>query len=203
MIDFFKGILSYKKTNVAVIEACGVGYSINITVDTSSRLPKEGEEIKLYIVEATGLYGGVVSHYGFLSKEEREMFCLIKDEVPSTGAKKAMEYFDKVSKSFADFKVAIIKKDISLLSTVFGFTKKTAEKLVVALKDKIAEISVNNEQKWQEEVLTNSSIEIEAIEALLTLGYKDLQARTAVNKVISQNNKLEVAQIVKEALKYL
>ena len=45
--------------------------------------------------------------------------------------------------------------------------------------------------------------EIEAIEALLTLGYKDLQARTAVSKVISQNNKLEVAQIVKEALKYL
>ena len=202
MIDYFKGILSYKKTNAVVIEACGVGYSINITVDTSNRLPKEGEEIKLYIVEATGLYGGIVSHYGFLSKEEREMFCLIKDEVPSTGAKKAMEYFDKVSKSFADFKVAIIKKDISLLSTVFGFTKKTAEKLVVALKDKIAEISVNNEQKWQE-VSTNSSIEIEAIEALLTLGYKDLQARTAVSKVISQNNKLEVAQIVKEALKYL
>ena len=202
MIDYFKGILSYKKTNVVVIEACGVGYSINITVDTSNRLPKEGEEIKLYIVEATGLYGGIVSHYGFLSKEEREMFCLIKDEVPSTGAKKAMEYFDKVSKSFADFKVAIIKKDISLLSTVFGFTKKTAEKLVVALKDKIAEISVNNEQKWQE-VSTNSSIEIEAIEALLTLGYIDLQARTAVSKVISQNNKLEVAQIVKEALKYL
>lgn len=202
MIDYFKGILSYKKTNVVVIEACGVGYSINITVDTSNRLPKEGEEIKLYIVEATGLYGGIVSHYGFLSKEEREMFCLIKDEVPSTGAKKAMEYFDKVSKSFADFKVAIIKKDISLLSTVFGFTKKTAEKLIVALKDKIAEISVNNEQKWQE-VSTNSSTEIEAIEALLTLGYKDLQARTAVSKVISQNNKLEVAQIVKEALKYL
>ena len=200
MIDYFKGILSYKKTNVVVIEACGVGYSINITVDTSNRLPKEGEEIKLYIVEATGLYGGIVSHYGFLSKEEREMFCLIKDEVPSTGAKKAMEYFDKVSKSFADFKVAIIKKDISLLSTVFGFTKKTAEKLIVALKDKIAEISVNNEQKWQE-VSTNSSTEIEAIEALLTLGYKDLQARTAVSKVISQNNKLEVAQIVKEALK--
>lgn len=202
MIDYFKGILSYKKTNVAVVETSGIGYSINITVDTSNRLPKEGEDVKLYIVEATGLYGGVVSHYGFLSKEEREMFCLIKDEVPSTGAKKAMEYFDKVSKSFADFKVAIIKKDTSLLSTVFGFTKKTAEKLVVALKDKIAEISVNNEQKWQE-VSTNSSIEIEAIEALLTLGYKDLQARTAVNKVISQNNKLEVAQIVKEALKYL
>ena len=81
-------------------------------------------------------------------------------------------------------------------------TKKTAEKLIAALKDKIAEISVNNEQKWQE-VSTNSSTEIEAIEALLTLGYKDLQARTAVSKVISQNNKLEVAQIVKEALKYL
>lgn len=202
MIDFFKGTLSYKKTNVAVVETCGVGYSINITVDTSNRLPKEGEEVKLYIVEATGLYGGVVSHYGFLSKEEREMFCLIKDEVPSTGAKKAMEYFDKVSKSFADFKLAVIKKDLSLLSTVFGFTKKTAEKLVVALKDKITEISVNDKQKWQE-VSTDSSIEIEAIEALLTLGYKELQARMAVSKVVGQNKKLQVADIIKEALQYL
>lgn len=202
MIDYFKGTLSYKKTNIAVVEACGVGYSVNITVDTSNRLPKEGDEVKLYIVEATGLYGGVVSHYGFLSKEEREMFCLIKDEVPSTGAKKAMEYFDKVSKSFADFKVAIIKKDLSLLSSVFGFTKKTAEKLIVALKDKITDISVSNEQKWSD-VSTGSSTEIEAIEGLVALGYKELQARTAVSKVLSQNPNLQVADIIKETLKYL
>lgn len=202
MIDYFNGRLSYKTLNTVVIEVAGIGYSISITTDTSNKLPKEGEELKLYIIESTGMYGGVISHYGFLSKEERDMFCLIKDEVPSTGAKKAMEYLDKISKSFADFKIAIVKKDISMLSSVFGFTKKTAEKLASALKDKITSVSVNDSQKWQE-VTTNSSTEIEAIEGLVALGYKDLQARTAVNKVVSQNDKLEVAQIIKEALKYL
>lgn len=202
MIDFFDGTLSYKTLNTAVIEVAGIGYSIFITTDTSNKLPHEGNQLKLYIVESTGLYGGVISHYGFLTKEERDMFCLIKDEVPSTGAKKAMEYLDKISKSFADFKSAIIKKDISMLSSVFGFTKKTAEKLAAALKDKIVSVSINDSQKWQD-IITTGSTELEAVEGLVALGYKELQSRMAVNKVVSQNDKLQVAEIIKEALKYL
>lgn len=201
MIDYFNGILSYKALNTAVVEVSGVGYSISITSDTFNKLPSDGNPIKLFIVESTGMYGGVISYYGFLSKQEREMFNLIKDEVPATGAKKAMEYLDKISKSFADFKAAIVKRDISMLSGIFGFTKKTSEKLVTALKDKIANVSVNDVQKWSN--ITGNSSSAEAVAGLMALGYKETNARETVNKILTENKDLPVEQIITEALKYL
>lgn len=201
MIDYFNGILSYKTLNTAVVEVAGIGYGISITSDTFNKLPSDGKPVKLYIVESTGMYGGVISYYGFLSKQEREMFNLIKDEVPSTGAKKAMEYLDKISKSFADFKAAVVKKDISMLSGIFGFTKKTSEKLVAALKDKIANVSVNDSQKWSN--ITGNSSSVEAVAGLIALGYKETNARETVNKILTENKDLSVEQIITEALKYL
>lgn len=201
MIDYFKGILSYKTLNTAVLEVAGIGYAVSITADTFNKLPSDGNQVKLYIVESTGMYGGVVSCYGFLSKEERDMFVLIKDEVPSTGAKKAMEYLDKISKSFADFQAAVMKKDVSMLSGVFGFTKKTAEKLVAALKDKIANVTVKDSAKWSN--IDAGSSSSEAVAALITLGYKEITAREIVNKIVNENKNLSVEQIIKESLKYL
>lgn len=201
MIDYFRGILSSNTLNNAVIEVNGIGYDISITVSTSNKLPNLGKEVKLYIVESTGMYGGVVSHYGFLSKEEREMFLLIKDEVPGTGAKKTMEYMEKISKSFADFKNAVVARDISMLSSIFGFTKKTAEKLIASLKDKISGIVVIDTQKWS--AISGNSNVSEAIAGLVAIGYKEFQARETVTKITKDNDKLSVESIIKEALKYL
>ena len=201
MIDYFKGILSYKTLNTAVMEIAGIGYSVSITADTFNKLPSDGHQVKLYIIESTGMYGGVISYYGFLTREERDMFVLIKDEVPSTGAKKAMEYLDKISKSFADFQAAVMKRDVSMLSGVFGFTKKTAEKLVAALKDKIASVTVKDSAKWTN--IDAGSSSSEAVAALITLGYKEIYARETVNKIVSEKKNLSVEQIITESLKYL
>jgi len=201
VIDYFNGILSYKTLNIAVVEISGIGYSISITSDTFNKLPSDGSPVKLYIIESTGMYGGVISYYGFLSKHEREMFVLIKDEVPATGAKKAMEYLDKISKSLADFKAAVIKRDVSMLSGIFGFTKKTSEKLVAALKDKIANVSVNDSQKWSN--ITGNSSSSEAVAGLIALGYKETNARETVHKILTENKDFSVEQIITEALKYL
>ncbi len=198
MIDYFKGTLSYKTLNTAVVEVMGIGYSISITADTFNKLPADGNQVKLYIIESTGMYGGVISYYGFLTKEERDMFVLIKDEVPSTGAKKAMEYLDKISKSFADFKAAVIKRDVSMLSGIFGFTKKTAEKLIAALKDKISAIAVKDSQKWSN--IDTGSSSSEAVAALVSLGYKEADAREIVNKIATEKKDLSVEQIITEAL---
>ena len=201
MIDYFKGILSYKTLNNAVIEVAGIGYSISITADTFNKLPADGNQIRLYIIESTGMYGGVISYYGFLTKEERDMFVLIKDEVPSKKKKKAMEYLDKISKSFADFQTAVMKRDVSMLSGIFGFTKKTAEKLVSALKDKIGNITVKDSAKWSN--IDAGSSASEAVAALMALGYKEADSREIVNKVVNSNKDLSVEQIITEALKYL
>ena len=201
MIDYISGILAYKTLNTVVIETAGIGYSVSITTDTFNKLPPDGKPVKLYIMESAGMYGGVISYYGFLSREERDMFILLKDEVPSTGAKKAMEYLDKISKSFADFKTAVMKRDVSMLSGIFGFTKKTAEKLVAALKDKIAGVAVKDSAKWSNITVGTSSAE--AVAALISLGYKEIDAREAVNKITADEKELSVEQIITEALKIL
>lgn len=201
MIDYFRGTLVLNTLNNAVIEVNGIGYNVNITVSTSAKLPNLGQEVQLYIVESTGMYGGVISHYGFLSKEEREMFLLIKDEVPGTGAKKTMEYMEKISKSFADFKNAIVARDISMLSGIFGFTKKTAEKLIASLKDKISGIVVIDTQKWS--AISGNANVSEAIAGLVAIGYKEFQAREIVTKITKDNAELSVESIIKEALKHL
>ena len=129
MISHLRGVIEEFTPERAVIDVHGVGYEVQIPVSTGQRLPAPGNEARLFIVESTSMYGGGTTLYGFFTAEERDTYLLLKDEVPGAGAKKALEYLDKVSKSIPDFKRAVLRKDISVLTGVFGFTKKTAEKI--------------------------------------------------------------------------
>jgi Holliday junction DNA helicase RuvA len=146
----------------------------------------------------------VINLYGFLTKEEREMYLLIKNEVPATGAKKALDYTDKISKSFADFKTAVTSKDSSMITNVFGFTKKTADKLISSLKDKIADINITGQEKWREgKSKTESAVIVEAISALIALGYDAFQSRMAVNKAFDNTNNATLEDLIKKSLQNL
>jgi Holliday junction DNA helicase RuvA len=204
MIDYLCGLLESKSTNSVTIDVNGIGYIISVPVSTFSELPKIGNSVKIYVVEAVaGMYGGIVCLYGFLTKEEREMYLLIKDEVPSTGAKKAMEYIDKISKSFADFKTAVITKNPSMLNGIFGFTKKTADKLIADLKAKIATVNVLGEEKWSNTRMSENTVMLEAVEGLVALGYKEQQARAAVNKIFERNENITLADLIRKSLQDL
>ncbi|GHT35989.1 Holliday junction ATP-dependent DNA helicase RuvA [Endomicrobiia bacterium] len=201
MIDYLCGLLESKSTNSITVDVNGIGYIVFVPVSTFSNLPKIGNSVKIYVVEAVaGMYGGVICLYGFLTKEDRQMYLLIKDEVPSTGAKKAMEYIDKISKSFADFKAAIITKNPSMLNRVFGFTKKTADKLVVALKDKIVAVNVLGEEKWSSAKVSENTVILEAIEGLIALGCKEHQVRAAVTKIFECNKNITLADLIRKSL---
>lgn len=205
MIDYLNGILESKEIGSIVIEVNGIGYKVAIPISTYEKLPSTGHSIKIFIVEATsGMYGGVIYLYGFLTSEERDIYLLIKEYVPNTGAKKAMEYIDKVSKSFIDFKTAIISKNATMLHDIFGFTKKTADKLIAALKDKIVNINISGEAKWSAAVDTaDKPVLQEAIAALIALGYKQNQARTAAEKAFEENDGIALEDLIKKSLKNL
>ncbi|MDR3306326.1 MAG: Holliday junction branch migration protein RuvA [Endomicrobium sp.] len=204
MLDYISGILEFKSTNSITIDVNGIGYEVSVALSSFSKLHEIGSQVKLYVVESvSGMYGGVVYLYGFLTKEERDMYLLIKDEVPGTGAKKTMEYMDKISKSFADFKTAIISKNPSMLHAVFGFTKKTADKLIAALKDKIASVKVSGKEKWASVNLTENKLILEAIEGLISLGYKEQQVRAVVNKVCEQNENITLENLITKSLQEL
>lgn len=201
MLDYISGILESKSKYNITISVSGIGYEAIVTLSTFSKLPEIGNQVKIYVVESvSGMYGGVICLYGFLTKEERNMYLLIKDEVPGIGAKKAMEYIDKISKSFADFKTAVISKNPSMLHAVFGFTKKTADNLIAALKDKIIDVEVSGKEKWTNVNLSENKLILEAIEGLTALGYKEQQARTAVNKIYEQDENITLENLITKSL---
>jgi Holliday junction DNA helicase RuvA len=204
VINYLSGILESKSQHTITIDSNGIGYEAVVALSTLSNLPETGSQIKIYIVESvSGMYGGIVYLYGFLTKEEREMYLLIKDEVPGTGAKKAMEYIDKISKSFADFKAAIISKNSSVLENIFGFTKKTSDKLITALKDKIVCVNVLDNEKLEHINLNENNTICEAIAGLIALGYTNLQAKNAVNKAYKENENMKIEDLIKKALQEL
>jgi Holliday junction DNA helicase RuvA len=205
MIDYINGVLDSKNAGGIVVEADGIGYKISVPVSVYEKLPAAGSAVKIYVVEAvSGMYGGVIYLYGFLKHEEREMYILIKDEVPGTGAKKAMEYMDKISKSFADFKTAVSAKNAAMLHDIFGFTKKTADKLIAALKDKIASVNVSGEEKWTGALQASAyTVVSEAVAGLIALGYKESQAKNAVSKAHAENENVKLEELIRKSLKHL
>jgi holliday junction DNA helicase RuvA len=202
MITHLKGKLDKKELNRVVIDVAGVGYEVMTPQSAIEKLPDSGHEVKFFVVESFSMYAGGTTLYGFLSQEEREIYLLLKDEIPGAGAKKALDYLDKVSKSLPDFRQAIIRKDISMLTGIFGFTKKTAEKLISSLKDKINDVRIEGREKWVSTVESNA--ELEAVSGLIALGYKEMQAQEAVAKCAAMSDKpVAVEELIKRALKYL
>lgn len=210
MIDYLYGTFNSRSKETTketiTLEINGIGYNISVPFSTISKFPAIGNLVKIYIVENTvGMYGGPVHLYGFLTKEERDMYLLIKEKVPGIGAKKALEYINKVSISFTDFKTAIISKNFSMLNKIFGFTKKTSDKLIAALKDKITTINVFDED--DKKIKANESgntIILEAIASLIALGYKDQQSKIAVNAAYEQcKNNVTLEDLIRKSLQYL
>jgi Holliday junction DNA helicase RuvA len=201
MLDYIFGVLEFKSKDIITIDVSGIGYEVIVALSTFSKLPEIRKQVKVYVVESSsGMYGGVICLYGFLTKEERDMYLLIKDEVPGIGAKKAMEYIDKISKSFVDFKAAVISKNPSILNAVFGFTKKTADKLIVTLKDKIIDVEILGKEKWANVNLTENKLILEAIKGLTGLGYKEQQVRSIVNKIYEQNENITLEKLITKSL---
>lgn len=164
-----------------VVEAGGVGYEVFVTSATMAAAPK-GADLRLHIAESFGLYGGGATLYGFSTLEEKQVFSSLREHVPGTGAKKAMEHLEKAAKSLADFRRAIADRDPKVLSGVFGFSKKTAERIIEALKDKLEALPTGGLPRFirADEPATDLS---RALSALENLGYKPAEARAALDSV--------------------
>ena len=199
MIGSLRGNVLHKAPGETLIDVQGIGYEVLTPLSAFDRLPDAGNEAQLYVSESMGMYGGGVTLYGFLSLEEKEIFLLLR-EIPGTGAKKALDYLDKIVKSAPDFRRAILEKDGRTLVGLFGFTPKTADKMIAALKDKIAGLRIAGREKWAQAAAPTSAAE--AIAALLALGYRESDARSAVDRLPSSAQS-STPELVREALKLL
>ena len=188
-----------KETFRVVLDVNGVGYEIWMSRATEGRLV-EGQTATVFICESVTAFDGATTLYGFATREEKDYYNRLRENVDGMGPKKALECLDKISKSLPDFKRAIIDSDVRLLVSVFGFTKKTAEKLVFALKGKVDAWTVAGPVKWPE--AATRSAEMEALSGLLSMGYDEAESRAMLQRAKGNlGHEAATEALIKEALR--
>ncbi len=193
MISHLKGKLVEKNPTHVLIECAGVGYFVNISLNTYSQIPDE-ENILLH----THLLVREDAHvlYGFAEKSEREIFRLLLS-VSGIGASTARTLLSSLTPE--QVRDAIASADVPKIQAVKGIGAKTAQRVIVDLKDKILKIYEISEVSPN----SNNTNREEALSALEVLGFVRKQSERAVDKVISQDSSLSVEDIIKQALKNL
>ncbi len=209
MIAFIEGDLIECQLNMAVIQVEGIGYEVNIPLTTSEKLPNLGKKIKLY-TQATYREDSQTL-YGFIDRESRDFFRMIVDKVSGIGPRIALNLLGSLSLPM--LKTSIASGDIAMLSKAQGLGKKTAERIVVELKDKVLpktsdiETSSNQsrvigkEKHEQQKEENMFGVYHDAVSALLTLGYKATDADQAVRKASDEIGKgASTEELIRKAL---
>jgi Holliday junction DNA helicase RuvA len=185
MYNYISGEVVNKTEGMAVIENNGIGYEIRVSMNTLDALPCIGEIAKIYTF--LNVREDEMSLYGFATLEEKEMFLKLT-EVSGIGPKGALSILSGVRLS--DLAVAIKTEDLKLLSTIKGIGKKTAERIIVELKDKIDLIGYSAVRNEEEQCLNSSAID-EATEALISLGVNKNEAYRLARENAKNNDKAE------------
>ncbi len=188
MIVSIEGVLSEVQPLLATIETHGLGYEVHLPLSTMEQLPPMGCPVKLFIHSVYREDSQTL--YGFHQREDREFFRLLVEKVSGIGPKIALRIMSRLSVTM--LKSAIGASDVALLSKCPGIGKKTAERLVIELKDKVgAEFAVESKSPASgggaSPVYPEADSRIQdAVAALMTLGYKAPDADKAIRKVMSK-----------------
>ena len=185
MIGSIKGKIILKTDKLLIVEAAGVGYKISVSPDTLSKAPKTGEEISFWI--HTHVREDALDLYGFKDRQELEFFEMLIN-VSGIGPKSALAILGIAS--IETLRKAIGTGDTTYLTKISGIGKKTAERIVIDLRDKMGE----------EKHGTSLQGELDALEALQSLGYSQSEARDALKKVATET---DTNTKIREALKIL
>ena len=193
MITHIQGKLTEKNPTHVVIDCNGVGYMLNISLHTYSQIP-DNELLKLY----THLQVKEDSHtlFGFSSLAEREIFRLLIS-VNGIGASIARTMLSSLTPK--QVREAIAVNDVALIQSIKGIGTKTAQRVILDLKDKILKIYDIDEVS----VSQDNTNKDEALSALEVLGFAKKQAERVVDKIVKDNPDANVETIIKEALKNL
>jgi Holliday junction DNA helicase RuvA len=199
MITFLEGTLVEALPTQVVVAVHGVGYQASIPLSSYDKLPSVGRGIKLLTHLAIREDAHVL--YGFMSHAERDLFRLLINHVSGIGPKTALDVLSGMS--VANFKAAVVHGDAGLLAKIKGIGRKSAERIVVELKDKVGVAAA-----WEaaSAVHAPSAAEVQindAVLALIALGYKQVEAHKAVKQAIEKAPGASSEDLVRSALKLL
>ncbi len=203
MIAFVRGILADSLPNQVTVDVNGVGYQAYIPLSTFDKLPHPGAEVKLlthyHVTERDHVL------YGFLTMDERDLFRLLIDRVSGIGPKLALAVLSGMP--VADFKDAVIRSDLAALSRMKGVGKKTAERIVLELQDKVGVV-----QTWQDsrsahaEHDSSRQSQTDAVLGLIALGFKQSEAQKAVTELVKSKGSdaaMTADRLIRESLRVL
>ncbi len=204
MIEYIKGELIEMTPAIAIVEAYGIGYAINISLNTYSDIQGK-KDIKLYIHEAiiTGGRDDSYTLYGFSSKQERSLYKLLIT-VSGVGANTARMILSSFTPS--ELCNVISNGEERMLKSVKGIGLKTAQRIIVDLRDKIIQAGIANElyvNTSSNNLNIDTAVKDEAISALTMLGFSPVSSSKVVIEVLTKDANLPVEQVVKQALKII
>ena len=196
MISYIKGKLDSKNIDNIVVDVGGIGYKIFMSITSIDRVGEIGNDVKIYTYMR--VREDDISLYGFCTNEELKMFEQLLG-VSGVGAKSALTILSNISPS--SFALAIISDDIATLKSLPGIGAKSAQRMILELKDKMKTQDAIEIQSIPTKVIVKNDKTKDTIEALQVLGYARKDIETVISNI--DVNSLSVEEVIKQALKYL
>ena len=199
MIAFLNGNLARALPTQAIVDVGGVGYEVFIPLSSYDKLPPAGQPVRLL----THLHVREDAHvlYGFMTAAERDLFRLLVNNVSGIGPKLALAVLSGMSVN--NFKGAVVNSDVAALSKISGLGKKTAERIVLELKDKVGVTAAWEAASAAHAPTPEQERANEAVLALIALGYKQVEAHQVIRDLQEKERDKSAEELVKLALKQI
>jgi Holliday junction DNA helicase RuvA len=199
VITFLEGRLTNSLPTQAVIDVNGVGYEVFIPLSSYDKLPSPGQPVRilthLHVREDAQIL------YGFMTAVERDLFRLLVNHVSGIGPKLALAVLSGMSVNH--FKAAVVNADVAALSKIGGLGKKTAERIVLELKDKVGVTAAWEAASAAHAPTPEQAQANEAVLALIALGYKQVEAHRIVHDLQEKERDKSAEELVRLALKQM
>lgn len=199
MIALIKGLLIHKATSSVIVDANGVGYRVFVPLTTFYTLPETSQPIMLHV--HTHVRPDAISLFGFGSGRDKEVFELMLS-VSGIGPRLAMNILSGISAE--ELMKAVSNGNLNRLVSIPGVGKKTAERMLLELKDKMMKLVMGSAVYKGDDDIVSDSVQDDALSALVNLGYKSSRAREVIDKIISESpERLTLDVLLKKTLKIL
>ncbi len=199
MIAYLSGKLLEKHTNTAIIDVGGVGYEVSIPLSTFYELGDVGSDVSLRIY--TNVREDAIQLFGFKTLRERELYLKLIS-VQGIGAKSGITMLSGMSAD--EIIMAIRSNDLARLTSIPGVGRKTAERLVIELRDKVGDVSEGSAlDTASRKAMPSDAVFEDALSALISLGYQRNAAEKALNQAAQEGTEITVQKLLRRALQIL
>ena len=199
MIRYLKGIIADKSPTKIVLEVNGIGYDLQVTINCSKQIGSIGEQIT--ILTYLHVREDNLQLFGFISKEERELFLQLIS-TPGIGPKKALAILSGTN--VVDLQRYIVEEDLTALTSLSGVGRRTAQRLIVDLKEKLVPALSAEKILPADMVQEKRNLIEEATLALISLGYNQNAAYRTIQTILDQeSDKINLEDLIKKALRKL